>query len=44
MELLKSKKAIVEQVIQVKRSLEEVFVDEALKKEIVDTKNSGVFV
>ncbi len=44
MELLKSKKAIVEQVIPVKRSLEEVFVDEALKKKSLDLKNSGVFV
>lgn len=48
MALFKTKGATVAQVIPVKRSLEEVFVDEALRKETtkdaVNVQRSGVFV
>lgn len=44
MELLQTRGATIEQVLPVKRSLEEVFVDEALKTETIELKKSGVFV
>ena len=44
LELLKAKSAIIEQVMPIKRSLEDVFVDEALKQQPLDGKSSGVFV